>query len=93
MPQAALILHCNKNNSFRFVIMLQACLYADRHAMDTGFASASDHPRSGSTRRLRMSALAWLGRTVLRGRPSDPLSDHLLQDIGISRADLEALAL
>lgn len=73
--------------------MLQACLYADRHAMVHGFASVSDRPQPESARRFKMSALAWFGRTLLRSTAGDPLSDHLLQDIGISRADLEALAL
>ena len=82
-----------QQQQFGFVIMLQACLYADRHALDTSFGSVSDRPRSQSTRRLTTSALARFGRTVLPGRTIDPLSDHLLQDIGISRADLEALAL
>ncbi len=75
--------------------MLQACLYADRHAMDCGASSirgATPNSRQKFAF-LKLSTLASFGRTVLRGRPSDPLNDHLLQDIGLSRADLDAMFL
>ncbi|WP_131115457.1 DUF1127 domain-containing protein [Lichenihabitans psoromatis] len=71
--------------------MLQASLYSDRPSTDYGFKNESryDVPRVGFLKGL--SNAVRVGQTWLQGTPCDRLDDHLLQDIGMSRADYEAL--
>lgn len=54
----------------------------------------ADRPiRSTSTSKIRRAATALyaLARSRLQGSPDLHLDDHLLQDIGLTRADYEAL--
>jgi hypothetical protein len=75
----------------RFKKMLQATIYADRQATDCGVKPHSrfDVPRAGFLQGLANAVR--FGQTWLQGSPFDKLNDHLLQDIGMTRADLEAL--
>jgi uncharacterized protein YjiS (DUF1127 family) len=74
--------------------MLQPSLSLDRRAADCGGSSKADGSRrqAGFGGLLR-SLLQLSGRDRFRAAAPDPLSDHLLQDIGLSRADLQALSL
>ncbi len=74
--------------------MLQPSFSLDCRAADCGGSSKSDE----QTRRVSIggvvrSILQPLVRERSRANAPDPLSDHLLQDIGLTRADLQALAL
>ena len=72
--------------------MLQASLYADRHP------TASDPMSDSVLERSRRSLSGFSFRRffaaahrAVQGSPATPLNDHLLQDIGLTRADFEAL--
>ena len=72
--------------------MLQASLYAGRQETDCG--DVSDTVLAKARRTLSgvdFGVLFAVARKAFSGSQSVPLSDHLLQDIGISRAELEAL--
>ena len=72
--------------------MMQASLMVDRHAAGCGGSARSNDPvRRGGLPAIARSILNVLGRDRMRTQAPDPLSDHLLQDIGLNRADLQAL--
>lgn len=74
--------------------MLQMSLSFDRRAADCGGSDqSSDVARPGGLVGFLRTLLPFTGRDRMRVNALDPLSDHLLQDIGMSRADVQALSL
>ena len=69
--------------------MLQATLYTGPHQTDGG--PVSNSRTAGPSWSGLLSSLSRVGTTWLQGSRCDRLDDHLLQDIGLNRADYVAL--
>ena len=65
---------------------MTSTIYADRH----DDATASSAPFALKARRAATALFAF-ARGRIQGSPDLRLDDHLLQDIGLTRADYEAL--